>query len=307
MNSQRQPVNNADITAALRDFAATELGHGLSVTDRSRVFGRRSVTWRVETLDGTSFYLKRHEHYRHYEAEKVALQKWAPKIKQSARWSTPGVFADSTELGALILQELPGEVMEDTQLSLDDEIEIYRTAGWLASQVHSLDVDPYEAGPPRLYDSATMQGFIEGAVPYLDAATLQWAAQVTSVDGLFDGLAVVPTHSDFSPRNWLVHGSQDGPVLGLIDWERARPSYWLEDTQRMATGHWLNRTELRDAFMSGYGRTPAHALTPKEERQLKLICLGNALATVSWATEHDDTEFAQFGRMTLERLKSELS
>ena len=32
---------------ALRDFAATTLGSGLEIEDRSRAFGRKSVTWRI--------------------------------------------------------------------------------------------------------------------------------------------------------------------------------------------------------------------------------------------------------------------
>ncbi|MDA0232335.1 MAG: aminoglycoside phosphotransferase family protein [Chloroflexi bacterium] len=287
----------------LHDFVAGILGNNIAITDRSREFGRKSITWRIEAADGAGYYLKRHEFRSHYHAETVALTQWAPLLEGSVRWTCPEVVADSPELGALIITELHGEILPDADAGIEDQIEMHRTAGWIASKIHRLDVDPRLAGNPRLYDRAMIEALLESASPYVDAETLRWAERVATRDGQFDGLPVVPTHSDFSPRNWLIHRSNSRVSLGLIDWERARPGFWLEDVQRMVNDHWLPEPMLRDAFFDGYGRKP----TDEEEGQLKLICLVNALGAVSWATEHGDIGFAEFGRWALERLKSELS
>ena len=290
-------------TDSLREFISLTLGRDYSIADRSRAFGRRSITWRIETADGAGYYLKRHENRPHYQAELVALTEWVPRLDRSNRWSAPEVVANSPELGALILTEVPGDILEEETVGIDVSIEMYRTAGWLAAQIHRLDVDPQDAGPPRLYDRDLFQLFIERASPYVDAETLHWVERVAARDDLFFGLPQVPTHSDYSPRNWLIQRSDSGISLGLIDWERARPSYWPEDVQRMANDHWLRDPVLRHAFFEGYGRQP----TTMEEQQIRLVCLANALGTVPWAIEHGDTTFAEFGRRSLNRLKSELS
>ena len=38
--------------ADLRDFIASELGSNLTIEDRSRAFGRKSITWKVKTGSG---------------------------------------------------------------------------------------------------------------------------------------------------------------------------------------------------------------------------------------------------------------
>jgi hypothetical protein len=288
--------------APLRDFATAALGAGRRFEDRSRAFGRRSVTWHVTAADGTGFYLKRHEHYRHYATEVLALREWAPKMEPGEWWSAPEVVADDVELGAALLSELPGEPLEDIESTRSERVEMHRLAGRLAAMVHALDVDPYRAGPERLYGREILDLYLEKGEPYMDRETLRWIERVCGAPGVFDGLGIVPTHSDFSPRNWLLQRGGNGLALGLIDWERARPGFWLEDMQRVAQDHWLTAPELRAAFFEGYGRVPGE----REERQLKIIVLMNAAGTVSWATEHDDHAFAELGRRTIEQLKVEL-
>lgn len=293
----------SDNDGRLRDFVTETLGENAAVTDFSREFGRRSITWRVQASDGSAYFAKQHEHRSHYRAELVALTEWVPKLERSADWSAPEVIADSPELGAVIITELPGEILQETDASLDDRIEMHRIAGWLAAQIHNLDIDSGNTGPVRLYGPELFATYIEMASPYVDTETLKWVEHITSRNDLFDGLVVVPTHSDYSPRNWLFARTGDRVTLGLIDWERARPSFWLQDIYRIAIDHWLKQPELRDAFFEGYGREPSD----KEETQLKLICLANAVGSIPWAIEHDDVQFTDFARRALERLKSELS
>lgn len=149
----------------LHDFVAGILGNNIAITDRSREYGRKSITWRIEAADGTGYYLTRHEFRSHYHAETVALTQWAPLLEGSVRWTCPEVVADSPELGALIITELPGEILPDADASIEDQIQMHRTAGWIASKIHRLDVDPRLAGNPRLYDRAMIEALLESASP----------------------------------------------------------------------------------------------------------------------------------------------
>lgn len=67
----------------------------------------------------------------------------------------------------------------------------------------------------------------------------------------WEGLEIVPLHCEFSPRNWLMFEGKT--LLGIIDWERSRHGYYVEDFQRMVQDHWVLEPQLRDAFFSGYG------------------------------------------------------
>lgn len=287
---------------ALKSFAEDVLGQIAGFEDCSRGFGRKSVTWRITAAGQDVFYLKRHEERRLYETEQIVYTKWLPKLRDVSDWNSPELVGNSTELGALLMTSVPGEILEDSDASLDDQLRMHRSAGQLASQIHQLDVDASEAGPPRLYGPELWERYLQLAAPYLDSETLEWVEGIASQDDLFGGLSLVPTHSDFSPRNWLIHRSGANASLGLIDWERARAGFWLEDGHRLVFDHWRKEPRLRAAFYDGYGHSP----TPTEERQLNVICLANALGTVPWAIDHGDFEFAEFGRRVLTLLKDEL-
>ena len=71
----------------------------------------------------------------------------------------------------------------------------------------------------------------------------------------------------------------------------------------MVYDDWQREPDFRQSFFEGYGRFP----DAREERQIRLICLVNALATIQWATDRDDISFASFGRSTLDTIKRELS
>lgn len=288
--------------APLIEMITDAVGSDVHIEDRSRQFGRRSITWQIEAADGSGFYLKRNEHRKHFGVEVLALRDWASKLAAAEWWRSPSLVAVDDDLGALIMTHLPGEPLDSTESTPAERAEMFRLAGKLAAMIHTLKVDASKAGPPRSYDRELLSFFLEKAEPYADQKTLQWIEEVCGAEDAYEGLAFVPTHSDFAPRNWLVDRSNGKISLGLIDWERARPGYWLEDMQRVAQDDWLKEPDLRTAFFDGYGRFP----TEREERQLNLIVLMNATGTISWAAEHDDTEFATFGHRTIERLKSVL-
>ncbi len=287
----------------LQELVRTRLGSRCKVLDLSRSSGRRSTTWKLTAVDGTNFYLKRHEHPSHYRAEVLALTEWVPLLAVSDWWSAPTVISRHDEQGAVIISEVPGTVFSEIETTPAERAAVFRLAGQLAALIHRLKVDPYKAGSARTYDSHTIRIFREFAAPYLDSEVLNWFESVCKSDEVFAGLALLPTHSDYSPRNWVIDRSANGLRLGLIDWERARPGYWLEDAQRMVADDWFREPGMESAFYQGYDQSPDR----REEHQIKLIALINAVGAVPWAIEHGDAEFAEFGRRSIAWLRSELS
>ncbi len=290
------PADTSELEG-LRAFAAAALGNALTIEDRSRTFGRKSVTWRIGSGDGTGFYLKRHEFRHHYEAEVRALDTWASRLGPGSWWAVPEVVATADELGAAILTELPGQIIEDSPPEPDDLRAAYRHAGRLARSLHDADIDLSNEPRNQLYAPDGVERHLAGSRTHLDSSTCDWAEAILTAPDAWDGLDIVPMHGDYSPRNWIIKGGD--PTLKVIDWERSRPGYWVEDIQRMTHDHWLGRAHLRDAFFEGYGRTPTDA----EWRHANQITLVNAVGGVGWAISHGDEWFAEHNRRTIERLK----
>ena len=282
----------------LREFVDDSLGRSTNIEDCSRSYGRRSVTWRITTPDKREYYLKRHEDYRHYLNEVRALTEWILHLPKAQWWSVPDVLAVSDELGAVIMTRLPGLVQEATLVKSIPRNDLFELAGRFAKLLHTSQIDLSSATTSRTYANERLDRYLLPAEPYIDKATLKWVDSIVRRSNTWEGLKVVPTHSDFSPRNWIV--SEGKAALGIIDWERSLPGYFVEDFQRMIHDDWALEPQLRDAFFSGYGREP----TEHEWYQANQVVLINAIGGVSWSISHGDLEFERLNRTVIERLKS---
>nr|WP_206038650.1 phosphotransferase [Rhodococcus sp. 105337] len=122
-----------------------------------------------------------------------------------------------------------------------------------------------------------------------------------TVDGLRRILAsygprpvkVVPTHGDWSPRNWLV----DRGMVKVIDFGRFdfRPA--LSDFCRLAARQWRKNTDLEQAFLDGYGTDP------RDLELWAISTLREAIGTAVWAYQVGDEPFEHEGhRMVADAL-----
>jgi hypothetical protein len=107
----------------------------------------------------------------------------------------------------------------------------------------------------------------------------------------------VPCHLDNQPRNWLV---DDAGAVSLIDFGMCKQEVWVKDVRRLYVQQWVGRPDLRDAFFSGYGRTP----TAAELTLLRCYVVYSALSTIVYASEHADVGFEEQGRRTLAELRA---
>lgn len=105
------------------------------------------------------------------------------------------------------------------------------------------------------------------------------------------------THRDYSDRNWL-WSEREGEPLGVIDFEQSRPDHPWTDFTRLWERDFYGRPELRDAFVEGYGASPA-LLTHPDFRTLAFL---HSLATIAWASEVGDHEYASTGTRALASL-----
>jgi thiamine kinase-like enzyme len=109
-----------------------------------------------------------------------------------------------------------------------------------------------------------------------------------------EATAVVPTHGDWQPRNWLVHRGE----VRIIDFGRFAFRPAATDLCRLAVQQWRGRPDLEQAFLDGYGADPRSA------QVWRIALLREAIGTAVWAYQVGDEAFENQGhRMLREALE----
>ena len=101
--------------------------------------------------------------------------------------------------------------------------------------------------------------------------------------------ALVPTHGDWQPRNWLVHRGE----IRIIDFGRFAFRPAATDLCRLAVQQWRGRPDLEQAFLDGYGGDPRSALA------WRIDLLREAIGTAVWAFQVGDEAFGNQGHRML--------
>jgi hypothetical protein len=207
----------------------------------------------VRGTGGLTWFVKRHGDRERYEAELLAYREWVPALSNSA----PRLRAFSDSLTTVILSAVPGDPapwpaqeaggLSDAERSAEQAIQ--RHAGVLLRQLHGART----ALPCNDFGVAKIEEFDRLrplAASLLTQRELEFArSEVAALDGI-PCTGLVPCHRDYTPRNWLVNGG----ALYVIDFEWSRMDAWISDLARLHLGVWANRPDLREAFLSGYGR-----------------------------------------------------
>ncbi len=298
MQSDDDPVLN---------WCAAVLGEFELVSDHTRKHpGQRASACRIRTPSGYG-YIKTHRAPAHWHAEVHAYEQWACAFRDRA----PRLLAvrDKEPL-AIIITELPGQCMEQVQLSAPQERAVWRSAGQALVALHDFVVgetfgpcrrDGVCAGTPindaqeyvtRELDNWTARGLGIGCLSQDDQAIVRAARELIPA---FTGEHPTPCHRDYCPANWIVN---DGVWTGVIDFEFA---YWdvrAADFARYPDWNWISRPDLIEAFFEGYGRV----FTLEEERQRLVAHVQYALGAIVWGHENAYYGFAAEGRQALNRL-----
>ncbi len=292
------------------DWSISVLGPIAVMSDHSKTHGgHESATCRLHTPIGFC-YLKIHQNRSFWNNEVYAYERWASSFGGSA----PRLLAvHDEEPLALIISELPGQILENTQWVPSLERDVWRAAGAALTALHDLGTGE-SFGPclrngayageltqnAREYVSKRFKSQIERAIHagYIDENELATLHAAYDLIPAFEGERPIPCHRDYCTANWLI--SQDGTWTGVIDFEFA---YWdvrVADFSRYPDWSWIDRPDLVDAFFEGYGRS----LTTTEEQQLLVAHAEYALSAILWGHDHSFYGFEQEGRESLTHLAS---
>ena len=224
--------------------------------------GHESATCRIRTPAGFA-YLKVHQTPSHWHNEVHAYECWARAFGDF----TPRLLAvhDQDPL-ALVVSELPGQILEAARLSPAQERAVWRKAGAALSALHDLgpgacfgpcrrDGSCAEAWPAdaREFVSRRFTGQIAQAVRagYINDAELAVLQAACELMPTFDGERPTPCHRDYCAANWLV--SPRGDWAGVIDFEFA---YWdvrVADFSRDPDWAWMRRPDSTRRFSKATG------------------------------------------------------
>ncbi len=214
---------------------------------------------------------------------------------------------------ALLIEELPGQVLEKLELPVEQERAAWRMAGQMLVRLHDLAGSRYfgpchrDGSPqgPALSDAVEYVRFelereIDKAIDggYLSDQELAVVTAAQQSAGIFAGEQPVACHRDYCPYNWLI--SDIGIWTGVIDFEFA---YWdvrVADFSRYPDWEWMDRPDLLDALFEGYGRR----LTVREEEQQYVAHVQYALSAITWGMEASYFGFVEEGRAALKHLSS---
>jgi Ser/Thr protein kinase RdoA (MazF antagonist) len=296
-------------------WCASVLGPIEVVADRNRSrehAGLRAAIHRLHMPSG-GCYLKIHRDQAHWENEVHAYEQWAPAFGNFA----PRLLAvHAEEPLALVICELPGNVLEEIQLTPAQTQAVWRAAGRALAGLHSLLAGKYFgacrrdgtcAGMPvydaRQYVSSQIEEQVQRGLRggYLNEDELAVVRAACTLLPAFEGESPVPCHRDYCPANWLV--SPAGAWTGVIDFEFSGWDVRAADFSRYPNWDWIDHPELAEAFFEGYG----HTFTPAEEQQHLVAHLQYALDAVVWGMENSYFGFAADGRKAFKHLRKLLS
>ena len=234
---------------------------------------RGATVLEICDASGRRWFAKHHQRREQYDRELSAYRRWVPALRPNA----PDLHACDDERRTLVLSAVPGWVVPDHSADL------YRAGGALLRRLHDAEEFPPDPGYAAAKE-AELEGWLARSDGLLGPAETAFVrSEIRCLEGL-PSPRTVPCHRDYSPRNWLL----DGQNLYVIDFEWARPDAWVADLGKLFFGPWQGRSDLRDAFLEGYG----HALTGDD---LGHLVHGHALTVtwqLIWSTRHGNLSFA---------------
>jgi aminoglycoside phosphotransferase len=299
----------------LHDWCVSVLGPGfLVVSDHAQAHGLSGV-WRLHTAAGEPVYLK----------AATRAVKWEQEVYAYGRWVTPAFGDRSPRLlaasadgpRALLVSALPGECMEQVAQDPVKILESWRKAGEHLARLHNLEKgrwiggvrpdgsptgetwnDPVEYVSWRIED-AVLRGLRDGTLradeaEFVRAVAPEWSAALS-------GEPPVPTHRDYTPRNWIAD-PVTGDWVGVIDFEHAGWNLRVMDLCRPWSREFVGRPDLAAALFEGYAGGPPDG---RLRAQVAAARLWHCVASIVWAAGIGDAAFVEESRAGLDRLRTE--
>lgn len=241
----------ADLSWGLVDTAVLQLQVSAA---RAETIGAREVI--VKAFGPNNHHLRR---------ELTAYRQWLTPLR--SRCAAPALHHADAEARILVIEHLPGDLVQDQPAEADPDT--YRQAGELLAMLHGQDHRT----------DTELNGKVRGmALRWLDQDHRIGDATVRRLRAALEDhptgpVQVVPTHGDYTPRNWLVHQGR----VAVIDFGRAgwRPAQ--TDLARLHARQFRRDPEFEREFLRGYGADP------RDTHTWRYLLLTEAIGTAAWA------------------------
>jgi len=216
---------------------------------------------------------------RELQAHREWLKPWV------SRGRAPRLLHADVGAKVMVTDFLPGDLVQGSPAERDPDT--YLQAGELLALLHAQGpVDDEDYWHREQASALAWLAKVHRIAPEVESA-LRDAVESWSTPCV----AVVPTHGDWQPRNWLI----DGGVVDVIDFGRAalRPAF--TDFTRLCAQQFLEDPTLEAAFVTGYG------LDPRTGEQWQQQLVREAIGTAVWAHQVGDTSFEAQGHRMIAR------
>ncbi|MEV8100495.1 aminoglycoside phosphotransferase family protein [Streptomyces sp. TLI_235] len=199
----------------------------------------------------------------------------------------------------IITTALPGTPAITTTLTETEEREVYQQAGQLAARIHAQPVNGGPIGEQLPWGQERERALARARDARLPEADIAVLAEVTRTEP--PPTTPAYCHGDFGPRNWILRRDGSQPVVSVIDFERSQIEEPVRrDLMRVMLQLTPHRPDLREAFLTGYGRE----LTAEERAACRAWAAIDCPAALRWALDHHrDKEILGYARTVLELLR----
>lgn len=254
--------------------------------ERDHSWGQVQTTVLEVTHGGSRFIVKAGgDSDHHIQRELRAHGNWLQPWTSIGR--APALAHGSAPARLLVTRYLPGRLVLGSGHAAAPAT--YRQAGRLLALLHAqkgMTSNDYEGRENR-----KSLAWLSGPHRIAPATVEQLRAEIASWPT--PPVALVPTHGDWQPRNWLVHDD----FVSVIDFGRAAVRPALTDFARLAVQEFRGNPDLEAAFIDGYGSDP------REPGAWHRTRVREAIGTAAWAHQVGDERFeAQGHRMIAEAL-----
>lgn len=221
----------------------------------------------------------------HFDRELMGHLNWVAPLRD--RGLAPSLIAYDSGEQMLLTQYLPGELVQGSPAATDPET--FRQAGALLALLHDQasesDADYLTAQRDKALNWLDWDHRIEtGVVARLRTVLAQHPT------GPID---VVPTHGDFTTRNWII----DQGTVAIIDFGRAGMRPAESDFARLTNREFRYDPAFEPAFLQGYGSDPRSSRT----WTYQLLCEAVGAAVWSYAVAKNSENFEAEGHRGIAR------
>ncbi len=261
------------------------------------------------------YYIKLFKRRARFEPEVFAYTYWNKAISKH----TPNLVAiidDGSDEFGLIMTELEGTILRETELSKEDEYLNYQKAGELSRVLQDSTKGRYFGRPSingepieEYYTDATV--FLKESLKEIEEGLkstdklnkresdlLEWANDRIH---LFENEIPVPVSWDSTPGNWLTDKTKK--FSGFIDFENMRWGIRCDTFGILYERYFLDDMRREQAYFEGYGKD----FLENNQEKILFILIKMGLADIYYGTEFENDRSLTLGNRLLKWIETRLS